>query len=319
MSGIWKQHDYRKGHFETAPFNDDSKRSIYHQRSLEVFRLKQLQAGTSENRFDIFMSHDWPKGIHQYGDEEYLGRRKPHFVSQMETGSLGSPACAEVLYHLKPKYWFAAHMHVKFSAEVMHTQKKSDEEKKEPNPLTTRFLALDKVLPNRDYLQILTLDDNIPKAALNLLSSTYSDSEDEENSKPDDSVDTSGTSTLPKASSLFNDLPGKEEVNIKIYHDAEWLAVLRKTDFLWSDTVQAPRMPTFGVDDVYEFKATENDIQDVNNRFDNDLQIYPEQFIKTCPESNGGIRADFNPQTYEFCDKLDICKGLFGREKETDS
>jgi lariat debranching enzyme len=42
MSGIYKGHDYLKGHFEAPPYSEDTKRSVYHVRNLEVFRLKQV-------------------------------------------------------------------------------------------------------------------------------------------------------------------------------------------------------------------------------------------------------------------------------------
>ena len=42
MSGIFKGHDYLKGHLEKPPYTNSTKRSAYHVRSLEVFRLKQV-------------------------------------------------------------------------------------------------------------------------------------------------------------------------------------------------------------------------------------------------------------------------------------
>lgn len=50
---------------------------------------------------------------------------------------------------MKPKYWFAAHLHCQFAAVVEH---ENDEE--------TKFLALDKCLPKRRHLQILDLPSN---------------------------------------------------------------------------------------------------------------------------------------------------------------
>ncbi|KAH6945022.1 hypothetical protein HPB50_006749 [Hyalomma asiaticum] len=42
ISGIYKGHDYLKGHFEVPPYTDSTKRSAYHLRNLEIFRLKQI-------------------------------------------------------------------------------------------------------------------------------------------------------------------------------------------------------------------------------------------------------------------------------------
>ena len=74
VSGIYKGHDYCKGHYERPPYNDSSKKSVYHVRNLEVFRLKQLTRD-----LDIFMSHDWPQGIYHHGDTNSLIRKKPFF------------------------------------------------------------------------------------------------------------------------------------------------------------------------------------------------------------------------------------------------
>ena len=38
LSGIFKQHDYAKGHYEKPPYNSHSMRSVYHIRQLEVFK-----------------------------------------------------------------------------------------------------------------------------------------------------------------------------------------------------------------------------------------------------------------------------------------
>lgn len=74
LSGIYKSRDYLKGHYEKAPYTDDTKRSVYHIRNLEVFRLQQLQ-----EPLDIFLSHDWPTGICNYGNLKQLLRFKPFF------------------------------------------------------------------------------------------------------------------------------------------------------------------------------------------------------------------------------------------------
>ncbi|XP_063701404.1 lariat debranching enzyme [Culicoides brevitarsis] len=144
ISGIYKAHDYFRGHFEAAPYNDSTLRSVYHQRQLEVFRLSQLTP-----KIDVCISHDWPLGVTKYGNVGQLIRFKPFFRDEIENNTLGSPPCEELLHKLRPKYWFSAHLHCKFSAVVPHDEEGSE----------TKFLALDKCLPKRRFLQLLDIEE----------------------------------------------------------------------------------------------------------------------------------------------------------------
>uniref|UniRef100_A0A668AQW4 Debranching RNA lariats 1 n=1 Tax=Myripristis murdjan TaxID=586833 RepID=A0A668AQW4_9TELE len=146
LSGIFKSHDYRKGHHEFPPYNPETLRSVYHIRNIEVFKLKQIQMP-----IDIFMSHDWPRGIYHYGSTEELLRKKKFLRQEVESNTLGSPAAAELLAHLQPSYWFSAHLHVKFAAIMQHLPKGK------AAPRTTKFLSLDKCLPYREFLQIVDI------------------------------------------------------------------------------------------------------------------------------------------------------------------
>ena len=62
---------------------------------------------------------------------------------EIEKNILGSQAGETLLQELKPKYWFSAHLHVRFSATLSHNEQQS-----------TEFLALDKCLPRRKYLEV---------------------------------------------------------------------------------------------------------------------------------------------------------------------
>ncbi len=66
------------------------------------------------------MTHDWPRGIYHYGNTNQLLRQKKFLRQEVESGTLGSPAAAELLDHLQPTYWFSAHLHVKFAALMQH-------------------------------------------------------------------------------------------------------------------------------------------------------------------------------------------------------
>ncbi|XP_062971013.1 lariat debranching enzyme isoform X1 [Cynocephalus volans] len=147
ISGIFKSHDYRKGHFECPPYNSSTIRSIYHVRNIEVYKLKQLK-----QPIDIFLSHDWPRSIYHYGNKKQLLKNKSFFRQEVENNTLGSPAASELLEHLQPTYWFSAHLHVKFAAFMQHQAKDKGQTAK-----ATKFLALDKCLPHRDFLQVLEI------------------------------------------------------------------------------------------------------------------------------------------------------------------
>ncbi|CAH0729838.1 unnamed protein product, partial [Brenthis ino] len=141
LSGIYKGHDYLQGLWECPPYTQNSLRSVYHVRAIDVFRLGQIK-----DKIHVMLSHDWPRGITNYGDQENLLRRKPFFREDIESNQLGSPPAEKLLHTLKPQYWFAAHLHCQFAALVKH---ENNEE--------TKFLALDKCLPKRRHLQILDL------------------------------------------------------------------------------------------------------------------------------------------------------------------
>lgn len=117
-------------------------------RNIEVYKLKQLKQPV-----DIFLSHDWPRSIYHYGNKKQLLKTKSFFRQEVENNTLGSPAASELLEHLKPAYWFSAHLHVKFAALMRHQATDKEQAGKE-----TKFLALDKCLPHRDFLQVLEIE-----------------------------------------------------------------------------------------------------------------------------------------------------------------
>lgn len=120
---------------------------MFHVRVLDVLRLKAVRGP-----IDIMVTHDWPRNITQHGDEAALLRFKSFLADDIRaaragSGKFGSVPGAELLALHQPRYWFAAHMHCRFPALVRH-----------PSGRETRFLALDKVLPRRDFLQVLDMN-----------------------------------------------------------------------------------------------------------------------------------------------------------------
>ncbi|XP_022179807.1 lariat debranching enzyme [Myzus persicae] len=159
LSGIYKSNDYMRGRFEKQPYTEQTKRSIYHIRQLEVFRMKQLK-----QPIDIMLSHDWPQGIENHGNLKQLLKYKPFFETDINEGKLGSKPTRELLDQLKPKYWFAAHLHCKFAAIVNHASDDNEEMEKR----CTKFLSLDKCLPKKRFLQILDVPHDDSKS-INLM------------------------------------------------------------------------------------------------------------------------------------------------------
>ena len=170
LSGIFNQYNYMKGHHEAYPYTPSSVRSVYHVRQVDVYNLALLPKESRD--IDIFLSHDWPRGIALYGDVDQLIRKKRFLKNEILSNTLGSMPAEALLHDLKPRYWFSAHMHVKYAAIVKHDDNNNNgggiqrpgEEK------LTKFLALDKCLPNRKFLQVLDINSrkndgtcNVPK------------------------------------------------------------------------------------------------------------------------------------------------------------
>ena len=203
LSGIFKEHDHLKGRYERIPYDGTSMRSVFHVKRFEVRRLELLPP---TKRVDVFISHDWPNTMAcaqnlTHPRVQKLMRQKPFFKQEIEQSSLGSPANAHLLRLLKPRFWFAAHMHVKFALEFDHhsceqrqqqqntssleknpeeidlddddddvgdvdkqeeqdmlKRSRNEKEEEKPTTATTYFLSLDKILPGRDFLQIVQVN-----------------------------------------------------------------------------------------------------------------------------------------------------------------
>lgn len=206
VSGIQNDAHYQLGHYERPPYDTSSLRSVYHIRELEIYRMAHLRytasfaapgdppvaaaagSGAGAERVNMFLSHDWPRHIWQYGDCQQLLRKKPGLADDIKKAQLGSAPLWDLLTQLQPHFWFCAHHHIKFAAvvpwqdaqpsvpppgeagtaageeEAPSAPEASEAAPSPPVPLcaqsggrVTRFLSLDKVLPGRDFMQILTI------------------------------------------------------------------------------------------------------------------------------------------------------------------
>ena len=226
LSGIFKSGDYNRGYYEAPPYDRSSVRSIYHVRKFEEMKLAMLtRRRTGREQLprdpgavcDIFVSHDWPRGIARHGDTAALLRKKKFFRQEVQENTLGSPPGERLMMQLRPSFWFAAHLHVKFAALVRHAPVMSDTWAGEgaasevgagaagatadaeahapisafprlpPVPNATQFLSLDKCMPRKHFLQLF----EVPVPAGAPL---------EERSAP-----------------------------LRLYYDKEWLSVLQET------------------------------------------------------------------------------------------
>ncbi|KAG3034402.1 hypothetical protein JG687_00002033 [Phytophthora cactorum] len=315
LSGIYKQQHYTAGRFESLPFDNNTMRSVYHVRELEVFQLSHVQQ-VDKTPLGVFLSHDWPRGIEQHGNVPQLLRRKQFFEQEVRTNTLGSPAGEFLMYQLRPQYWFAAHLHVKFAAIVVHPDQTSDATNGEaaetekalaqgeqdaapkppPQPTTTKFLALDKCLPRREFMQILDLP-----ASRTAAKTTGAQKNDPDTSMSETKQD--ATQTDEAAKTEVTSQKPKRSSPPKIMFDLEWLAILRATHHLASSSKFAPRVPQ------EEMKIEDKDIAWVKQRlqeFAAEKKIdkaegeWITDFVKTAPghgEEAGPVLVTGNPQT----------------------
>jgi lariat debranching enzyme len=269
ISGIYKGYNYDRGHFEITPYNDDTVRSVYSTRKLEVFKLGQL----TPSKIDIMLSHDWPQYIWEHGDKSRTGtvegllRFKPAFKQDIDSGRLGSKPCWELLTKLKPKHWFAAHMHCRFDAIVKH----SDEEQ-------TKFVALDKCLPKRQFFDFIDIGEDVER---------------DENGAAilDFQYDPEWLAILSLTNPFLNCTPERTMIPLE------------------------PKYPNENAH-RWNFTPSEDEIAKIVEKFKGNFEI-PKNFKQITQGYNPEWeRHDFrnlkkpeavlNPQTKEFCDKLGV-------------
>ncbi|CEI87711.1 hypothetical protein G6F70_002658 [Rhizopus microsporus] len=298
LSGIYSEHSYYRSHYEVSPYKSSEKKSVYHVRDYDVKKLLQIREPV-----DIFLSHDWPRGIERHGDVQDLIKRKPFFEKEILSRRLGSFPNELLLSKIQPARWFAAHLHVRYEAEIDHNNKDNytdstkqllekhnipvaknlDEikieeddddgsngsatEKGSKPPKTTKFLSLDKCLPHRQYLEII----DVPVPC-------------DENNEPD------------------------------FYYDLEWLSITKAMNKYLSVSHQHIPMPS---DEKLKEEIAKEREQLEKQKQHNALDLkIPHNFEPTAPAhgtDTGGRnmfmqlqRPFFNPQTDLFCKVIGI-------------
>lgn len=345
ISGIYKSHDYNIGRYEKPPYDKSSLRSIYHVRNVDVYRLKCLSSlgsnDLAENKkMDIMISHDWPLGIEQYGDTAGLVRRKPFFRKEIQENNLGSPPNRELLDVLQPKYWFAAHLHVKFKASVHHNRtSNSDEKIATPSETAIGHLVPSQVIGSKlketsdrndkeEIDEVINNEASVPKTDFIAIES--SDVTCTEDDTPD------LTTLMTQFLSLDKCLPRREYLSIlhvpvrnnaensnlvHLEYDPEWLVVLQKTHTMQSTERRRIDIPSN--DDGGIMNVTREDLQNIQSLFGGSFVI-PNNFRQTVPPYTNDVPMSSkppnnnsyripppcpmmgNPQTDEFLAKLQL-------------
>lgn len=296
LSGIYKSYDYTQSRYEMPPFDRSTMRSVYHYRNVETYRLQCLSSSPLR-RLEVMISHDWPQGIEQYGDTQGLLRRKPFFQQEVEQNALGSPPAMEVLKTIRPFYWFAAHLHVKFTAQINHEneERKTTNNDNDPTLLVpiqamrhktslsgdqpTQFLAPESssarctTIPDLTDLmtQFLSLDKCLPRR--HYLSIVH--------------------------------IPTKSSESTTLQYDPEWLAILKHTHELSrSNRKERVRVPNS------LHRVTDVELAEIRELFENDFTIPTNWLEPTVPAETQArcppLPRMGHPQTDAFLKRLGL-------------
>ncbi|KAH8727479.1 lariat debranching enzyme, C-terminal domain-containing protein [Phaeosphaeriaceae sp. PMI808] len=369
LSGIWKGYNYKKPHYERLPYNSDDIRSIYHVRELDVRKLLQIRS-----QVDIGLSHDWPRGMEWKGDFKQLFKWKPDFEQEAKDGTLGSVAATTVLEHLRPPYWFSAHMHTKFAGLWEHTSPQSVESM-EFKTIDSSILAKNDeeidldisdhapAPPPKNEAEIdLDMDENEPPAASvvdtsnvdacsvtndttsevpqhirDLLPASFTRPKREIISRLPPPEDIKNTTTkflaldkcLPKRSFLqlveiAPHSPKDLQRPLRLEYDLEWLAITRvfASDLQVGDP-DAQVTPDKG--NAHYRPLIEKEMEWVKNNITmTGKMTIPEDFAQTAPtyDPMSGIHVQESPQEYSnkhtqaFCNLLQIPNAFHASDEE---
>ncbi|EAR87488.3 pyridine nucleotide-disulfide oxidoreductase family protein (macronuclear) [Tetrahymena thermophila SB210] len=282
ISGIYKQYDFIKSQLESFPFDSNSIVSCFHQKQIDILKLSQIGLCNPTSNMDVFLSHDWPTDVVSHGNVADLLRRKKFFAEDVRNNCLGSFPLNYLLKAIKPKYWISGHLHVKYSAVFPHSKDSKED--------VTHFLALDKCLPNRDFLQIIPFC----KKSWNL--------------QEEDNI---------QNSQLDQDEKDDIDQEIELFYDEEWLVIQKsvyetfnyhqKQDFfnLQNNQIQ--------LKDVDFQKKVQDQIIKNKNYFENKILKIPLNFKITCTPYSGPSdqtcmpdKLDLNNQTLDYLNLLGV-------------
>lgn len=115
LSGIFNRLSFQRNeiHDEKLPYDYSTLKTVYHVKPKNFLKMNLMNKD-----IDIALSHDWPSEIEQFGNVKQLIRKKPFFKADIEKGELGSPLNLFLIHYLEARYWFSAHLHVKFEAKI---------------------------------------------------------------------------------------------------------------------------------------------------------------------------------------------------------
>lgn len=152
LSGIYKPEDYILNHHERLPFEHHETKSAYHVRRIDAMKLDLVSPPV-----DIALSHDWPAGIERFGNLTKLLKVKKHLGPDISRNQLGSPPAMALLKRMQPRYWFAAHLHVRYEARFVHQEPEEITLDGNHSEHATQFLALGKCHPKGGYQELVEI------------------------------------------------------------------------------------------------------------------------------------------------------------------
>ena len=310
LSGIFKSHDYSQGRYEQPPYDRSSIRSIYHVRNLDVYRMNCL------TKMDIMLSHDWPQGIEQYGNTESLLRQKPFFAEEIRRNDLGSLPNWEVLQKLKPKWWFSAHLHVKFAAQVLHTKKISSEEMTSTTKLVPSQVSIAQ-LPQLSSSESAASEVHDASRKGNVSSTSIETTKFVGLESSKSCVRDDLTDQMTRFLSLDKCLPRRQYLSIlhvpacsshtapTLEYDVEWLAILKRTHSLTVAERCHVQVPNEMI------QPSQEELDWIRERFEGSFEI-PTNFAVTVPPYSPGeplqppLPRMGNPQTDHLLRTLNL-------------